>query len=142
MGDNWLEIADQGIDAQAIARQIRDRMASMDKASDPADIVETIRQEMFGMPVDTLALDKRISIWQQECDIVPRSYVIDWRTPILGPIHAFVRRIINAEIRRYLLPVLERQSYLNQKILQAFQDLTQENARMRREVERLQGMKE
>jgi hypothetical protein len=85
-------------------------------------------------------------MWQDDCDLVPRNYTIDWRTPIMGPIHAAIRRIVNAEIRRYLLPALEKQSFLNRKVLQTLdelarenQALARENACLREEIERLRG---
>ncbi len=143
IGD-WLEIWDRDIDAQDIMRQIHERMsrrdgdASIEGVGDPASIAQALWQEKLGVPTDGSS-PEWISIWQRDCDIVPRTYVIGWRMPILGPIHAVIRRIINAEIRRYLLPMLEKQSYLNREMLRGLTDLARENARLRREIERLRG---
>ena len=92
---------------------------------------------MIGDTAKWLASDTPILIHQRDCDIVPRRYVINWRMPILGPIHALVRRLINAEIRRYLLHALEKQSYFNRQILRIVTDLTKENERLRQEIEEL-----
>jgi uncharacterized protein YaaN involved in tellurite resistance len=59
--------------------------------------------------------------------------------PILGPLHAVVRRLINAEIRRYLMPALEKQSSLNRQLLRLVAELVQENDRLRRRVDELSG---
>jgi hypothetical protein len=80
-----------------------------------------------------------VTIRQRDGDIVPRYYAIEWRIPILGPIHAKVRRIINDEIRRYLMPSLRKQSTLNRQMLRALNDLGQENARLRQEIKGLRG---
>jgi len=97
---------------------------------------------MIGGTAGESASGNHISIRQRDCDIVPRYYVIDWRVPILGPIHALVRRIINAEIRRYLLPALEKQSQLNRQMLRILEDLVKENGCLRREIEELRGTQE
>lgn len=143
MSDDWLEIPDENIDAEEIMRRIRERMmcrgaaTPSDQAESPEVIVEALWREAFGDTAGSSAFDKRVSIWQRECDIVPRHYVIGWRMPILGPIHALVRRIVNAEIRRYLLSALQKQSTFNLEILQMLQELAQENERLHQEVEEL-----
>ena len=84
------------------------------------------------------AAKEPVAVEQQDCDIIPRDYTIDWRVPILGPIHALIRRVINAEVRRYLMPALERQSYLNREFLRTLSDLREENDRLRRRIAELQ----
>ncbi len=140
MDDDWLEIPDVGIDAATLMDRIRDRLAGRHSVrpsttgEDPEAIADALWQEMI-----MSATDDGIPIRSEDCDIVPRNYAIDWRVPILGPIHALIRRIINAEIRRYLSSSLERQSYLNREILRALNDLVEENERLRREIEELRG---
>ena len=148
MSSDWLEIADEDVDAQEIVRRVREGMSRwMDAAQaegleDPAEILAMTRRRAFGSSVDVSSWRERVSVWRRDCEVVPQGYVIDWQTPILGPINALVRRIINAEIRRYLLPALEKQSYLNQAILRALESLIQENERLYREVERLKETEE
>jgi len=143
MSDNWLEISDETIDVEEIVQQIRGRIARRtgvspsEETESPAVIAEALRAEMIGEPVDELVPGKRFPIRRRDCDIVPHCYVIDWRIPILGPIHALIRRIINAEVRRYLLPSLEKQSQLNRQMLRMLQDLVEENGRLRQEIEEL-----
>jgi hypothetical protein len=136
--DDWLEIPDEDVDAGQIMEQIRARVAgrvgpsSYEKDENPVAIADALRQDMIEN-----ATDREIPIQRRDCDIVPRNYVIDWRVPILGPIHALIRRIINAEIRRYLSSSLERQSHLNRQMLRVLDDLVEENERLRREIEEL-----
>jgi len=145
MGDDWLEIGDEEIEVEEIMRRIRERLARSGSAAllaeenDPAVVAETLWQETIGETTELAAGGGRISIRQRDCDIVPSYYVIDWRIPILGPLHAVVRRVINAEIRRYLLPSLRQQSTLNRKLLRAVKGLAEENDRLRQEVEKLRG---
>jgi hypothetical protein len=138
VGDGWLEIPDEEVDAEEIMEQIRARAAdrvgtsSYEKDEDPVAAADALRQEMLEN-----ASGGEIPIQRRECDIVPRNYVIGWRVPILGPIHALVRRLINTEIRRYLSSSLERQSYLNRQLLRVLDGLVEENKCLRREIEEL-----
>jgi hypothetical protein len=161
---DWLEINQGDVDAQEVARQVRERLSRRDRSppggEDPLAVARSLWEErigplVHGADLDGAPADDRptgaapadwISMWQDDCDLVPRNYTIDWRTPIMGPIHAAIRRIVNAEIRRYLLPALEKQSFLNRKVLQMLDDLAheqdslaRENARLREEIERLRG---
>lgn len=138
MNSNWLEIPGEDIvNVQEIMQQIRQRIAvregnvPYEEAGDPTKMVDTLWEEVIG---DRMALSLP---GLRACDIVPRGYVIEWRVPILGPIHAIVRRIINAEIRRYLLPSLEKQSTFNREMRHLLKDLIRENTRLRQEVEEL-----
>ena len=148
MGDDWLDIPDENIDAEEIMGRVRARIAHCsgaslsEEAESPVAVAEALWQEMIGDTAGGSASGNHISIRQRDCDIVPRYYVIDWRVPILGPIHALVRRIINAEIRRYLLPALEKQSQLNRQMLRILEDLVKENGCLRREIEELRGTQE
>jgi hypothetical protein len=142
MSENWLEIADEDIHVEEIMRRIRERIAAREGSLppdeiDPARVAADLWKEMIGDPTEETAGGKLASIRSRDCDIVPRHYEIDWRIPILGPIHALVRRIINAEIRRFLIPSLERQSSLNRRLLQVLRDLERENASLRAELDAL-----
>lgn len=145
MSDNWLEIRDERIDATEIMGQVRERMASRGGASSgvgdksPVAVSEALWQEMIGDAAGGSSFGNHLPAKLRDCDIVPRQYVIDWRIPILGPIHAFVRRFINAEIRRYLLSSLEKQSHLNRQMLRILAELGEENRRLRQEIVKLQG---
>jgi hypothetical protein len=142
MSDDWLEIPDEEIDVVEIMQKIRTRVAQRgdtvtSEMPDPTAVAVALQAEMIGEPVDSSALGRHVSIRQNDCDIVPRHYVIDWRIPILGPIHAVVRRVINAEIRRYLSPSLKKQSHLNRKVLRALRALAEENVHLHRQIEEL-----
>lgn len=142
MSDDWLEISDERVNAQDIARRVEERAAGRGDANlappgAPELAARSLWKEMQSNAEGGSAAQD-IPIQPHDCDIAPRQYVIDWRTPILGPIHAAIRRIINAEIRRYLGPALEKQSYLNRQMSRAVQDLRRENARLRQKIEALE----
>lgn len=142
MDENWLEIPNEKIDVAEIKRQVQARLAkrretSVAVAEDPAAIARELWLEIIGDPLEEMEQGKSILLTQRDCDIVPRHYVIDWQIPLLGPINALLRRLINAEIRRFLLPSLEKQSFFNRQMLQAMQVLTEENRRLRLELEHL-----
>ena len=139
MADDWLEIPDENINAEEIMGRVRARIAhrstaplsEVEEAESPMAVAEALWQEMIGDAAGHIPTRRR------DCDIVPRHYVIDWRIPVLGPIHALLRRIINAEIRRYLLPSLEKQSHFNRQMLRMLKGLVEENERLRREIKEL-----
>lgn len=134
----WLVIRDPGINADGVAAQIRERLAgrTLEQAEPEAEnacrVADALWERMIGDSSDV-----RVPIEQRDCDIIPRDYTIDWRVPILGPLNALVRRVINAEIRRYLMPALERQSYLNREFLRTLIDLREQNDRLQRRIEEL-----
>lgn len=144
MSDDWLDISDDNIDVEEIMQKIRERtthhtgVLPSDDSDRPEMVAEALWAEMIEEPIESSTFVKGIQIRQRDCDIVPRYYVIDWRIPILGPIHAVVRRLINAEICRYLLPSLKKQSSFNLKVRRALKELAQENTRLRQEIEKLQ----
>jgi hypothetical protein len=143
MNEDWLEISSEDVNVEEIMRQIRERIARRDGMvlseymESPASVASALWQEMIEDSSGEQGLSPTISIRRRDCDIVPRHYAIDWRIPILGPIHAVVRRIINDEIRRYLMSSLRKQSNLNRRVLQVLKDLERENARLRQEIEEL-----
>ena len=146
MSDDWLEINDENVDVEKIMQQIRERIAARERLPtgepDPKSMADELWREMIGGPTDDTLYGKLASIRPRDCDIVPRQYTIDWRIPILGPIHARVRKIVNDEIRRFLMPSLEKQSSLNRRLLQILRELAQENARLREEAQTVAGRHE
>ena len=139
MSDSWLEILDDSIDAADVRHRIRESIAARgdlpptwDIGEDPIILADRLRKQMIDP--DT---EDDLPIREGDCNIVPRNYVIGWRVPIIGPVHAVVRRIINAEIRRYLSSSLEKQSYFNRQMLRVLKGLVEENKRLRHKVEEL-----
>ena len=139
MGESWLEIPDEQLDAQEIERRIQERMAQ--RTGGEAGERALDRDQDGVLPGSTPPVGESarnmVSRWLRDCDIVPANYVIDWRVPILGPIHTAIRRVIHAEMRRFLLPALEKQSHLNRAVLQALAELLQENARLSSDLEQV-----
>lgn len=136
MSESWLEIGDTELDAREIQRRVEERMAGRDGGQVCPDMGADWARTGAGAR-DRDDLEGAVSRWLRDCDLVPARYQIDWRVPIIGPIHAAIRRVILAEIRRYLLPSLVKQSHLNRAVLRLLRQLDQENARLRQEVEEL-----
>jgi hypothetical protein len=140
---DWLEIKDQKIDQGELAARVQAHLGEPQQAAARQALAEAqalavdLRQTMLGQTETTRNLGHDFLLQEKDCDIVPRNYRIDWRLPILGPINALFRRFINQEIRRFLGPSLERQSFLNRQLTQAVADLVEENQRLRREIDRL-----
>ncbi len=150
MSEDWLEIPqtetaggdnadDFGqVDVVKIMQDIRQRLAERNNEGvDAAAVAQALRQEMLEDQGSVPGSEIRFALRQRDCDIVPHHYVIDWRIPILGPLHALVRRVINAEIRRYLLPSMKQQSRINQQLRRVVRDLLQENVYLHQELEEL-----
>lgn len=139
MSNSWLDIPGEEVGVEEIMRLLRQRIVEqhvhrLPETESPTEVSQALWKKMI---VDQAKEVKFMIPWH-ECDIMPDRYVIDWRIPILGPIHAVVRRVINAEIRRYLLPSLRKQSHLNRRLLQYLRDVSEENARLQRQIEELQ----
>ncbi len=139
MTDDLIIIHDDQIDVQDIMRQIRANIARRTGAAPELDPV-AVSDELWSNTVggaETRSALEQIPLTRHDCDIVPQNYVIDWRNPVLGPPHAVVRRVINAEVRRYLDTSLAKQTRFNETVLRALRQLAQENAALRREIDRL-----
>ena len=140
---DWLEIQDDNIDQHELAARVQARLSEPGQVVAKQSLVEAqaiaadLRQVMLGQSTTTRNLGHDMVLEEADCDIVPRHYRIDWRLPILGPINALFRRFINQEIRRFLEPSLERQSFLNRQLTQAVAQLVEENQRLRREIDHL-----
>lgn len=134
----WLRIADDQVDVDELMDIIRRRVA-MRRASqqagegeDPGELAQKLYRELIADRDDVSGLSV------EDCEILPDDYVIDWRIPVIGPIHALVRRVINAEIQRYLQAGLIRQSRLNRQVLLELHRLAQENRVLRERIDRLE----
>jgi hypothetical protein len=148
MSEGWLEISDPEVNAAQVASEVRRRMNARDQpgdaspngldadAADPIEVADAVFQSRFGRSRDGPFMEGLADL-ARDCEIVPENYAIDWRVPIIGRAHAAVRRVINAEIRRYLLPMLQKQGYINKRLLEALARLEQENVELRRKLERL-----
>jgi hypothetical protein len=138
MSESWLEIGDEKLDAREVERRVEERLSRRQSVV-PQECPEMeVSLDRAGAAVPARGeLSDAVARWLQDCDLVPARYEIDWRVPIIGPIHAAIRRLINAEIRRFLLPSLVKQSHLNRVVLRLLQELEQENVRLRQEVAQL-----
>ncbi len=144
MADDLIIIHDDQIDVQDIMRQIRAniaRRAGVVPEVDPLAVSDELWSNTIGR-VEPRGMLTQIPLTHRDCDIVPQSYVIDWRNPVLGPPHAVVRRVINAEVRRYLDASLAKQTRFNETVLRTLRQLAQENTVLRQELERLQAQQD
>jgi len=128
----WLEIRNEYIDGQALIDEIEHRLKTRQStdAAELAEIVRGVRERVIGLPLFKFTWEgESFSFWENDCDIVPHYYVIDWRMPILGPINAFIRRLIHAEVKRYLLPALTKQTHFNRQVVQVLDKIVQVQTR-------------
>lgn len=132
--NDWLEIRDDGIDANAVARQVEEHIATHHKECREFD-AESVSQSLWEQHIGRAAAEMILTpSLPEDGDIYPYNYVIDWRIPILGPLNSIVRRVINLEIKRYLDPALRKQSRLNRQFREVIIQLMQENQRLQREL--------
>jgi hypothetical protein len=145
MADDLIEIHDDEIDVQDIMRQIRANIARRkgepveETELDPVALSRELWESAIGETARFQQQIDNIPLTHHDCDIVPRNYVIDWYIPILGPIHSLVRRVINAEVRRYLDASLNKQTRFNENVFRALRYLAQENYNLKRELEELRA---
>lgn len=142
MENNWFEFAFEGVDAEDIDRRVQRNLAGYavaEEDADPTHILEALKDSVIGRPIVLPGLEQQFEFRERDCDIVPHSYSVGWRTPVLGPIYAFLRRFIDAEVRRYLFPSLQKQSVFNSRLLRVLQASCQENAKLREELAQLRA---
>lgn len=142
---NWIHIGidDEDIKQDMLARlesRIAARQASDAEQPSAVELVQKLRIQMLGDPAEISDSSVEMLVRRQDYDVLPRDYKIDWRFPILGPIHGVVRRLINDEITRFLFPSLKHQSSLNRQLVDAIQELADENQLLRSEITRLQEL--
>ena len=141
MANTWLEIPNPELDQAQIAQQIQANLAEKAVAPNmdswPEDMADLLWQQLLGQDRTNKEASAQLGLQMQDCDIVPRTYTIGWQTPIIGPIYALIRRIINGEIRRFLGPSLEQQSALNRQLLRLIVDLQAENQQLKQEITHL-----
>lgn len=129
----------KNINIEQIQQEIQNRLDSysdtIDEIKTPEEIARTLRMQMIGEFSPEMKQDNIIQL--TDTDIVPRHYIIGWRIPIIGHINAIIRRVINAEIRRYLLPSLVKQSVVNQRLLEVVETLSKENKQLHQEIDKI-----
>lgn len=139
MNSEWLEIDDSEIDVQSIMEKIQRKLEQTSKTED-VDVQQTadlLWSEIIGFSKGPLQTN-RLPIRPQDCDIAPTNYKIEWRIPVIGQIHAVVRRIIDNEIRMFLFPSIHKQVRYNRRVLWVLRSLVEENLRLRSDLEELQ----
>ncbi|MBN1454119.1 MAG: hypothetical protein JW963_24090 [Anaerolineales bacterium] len=142
MGHNWFEIAVEGVDAEDIDRRVQQNLVRYTVGEGDFDLSCALKElwdSVIGEPVTLSGLEQQFEFRERDCDILPHYYSVGWRTPILGPIYAFLRRFIDMEIRRYLFPSLQKQSMFNLRMLRLLQAVCEENARLRGELAHLRA---
>ena len=145
MADDWIVIQDDQVNVEDIMRQIRANIArrkgepAAPADIDPVAVSQELWESMIGEAARFRQAADNIPLTRHDCDIVPHGYRIDWRIPILGPMHSIVRRVVNAEVRRYLDASLSKQTRFNEGVLRALRRLAQENTGLRRELEELRA---
>jgi hypothetical protein len=142
--DPTIIIQDDQIDVEEIMQQIRANIARRKGQPEQPEIDPVaVSQEAWESTIgDITRFQQQLGggpLTHHDCDIVPRDYVIDWRIPILGPIHSIVRRVINTEVRRYLDVSLSKQTRFNENVLRALRYLAQENRRLGQEIEEIRA---
>jgi hypothetical protein len=148
MDDDLIVVHDAEINVQEIMGQIRANIAKRKGEStqqiepDPVAVSQELWEGTVGEAARFQEQMDRVGLTRYDCDIVPRNYKIEWIHPILGPLHAVVRRVINAEIRRYLDASLSKQTFFNENVLQALQSLVAENLSLQRELQELRSARD
>ena len=131
----WFSVADEQVDVEAVMDEIRRRVAVQQarEQATPGEDPEQLARQLFRQMIADR--DSAGQLTYQDCEVLPQDYVIDWHIPVLGPLHGIVRRIINAEIRRYLEAGLTRQARFNRQMLLELQQLKQENRALRERID-------
>jgi SAM-dependent methyltransferase len=117
--DDTFEIRDDEIDVEDIMRQIRENIKKR-------KYVETYSEEEINKPVgfscvaDVSSNDKKwdLEYFNESGDIHNNDYLISSHRPLIGWFLVKGRELINGEIRRYIDPIIFKQTEFNISMIQ------------------------
>jgi hypothetical protein len=85
------------------------------------------------------ALAARIEAIERQTDVMPHSYRVRSKVPLIGPLIAWLRRNLTSHLREpYLDPILERQVALNRELVIVVREVLRLQANLDARLARLE----
>jgi O-antigen chain-terminating methyltransferase len=130
MDDNTIEIRDDEINVEEIMAKIREnirrRKAAGDLPPDPDSIITSTSKNVTIKPFnDTIGRD--LSYINANWDIHNNCYFISSHRPYIGKILVKGRQLVHGEVRRYVDPVISRQTEFNASTVRILTQMLQKS---------------
>jgi len=141
MDDNTIEIRDDEINVEEIMAKIREnirrRQAAGELPPDPDSVIGSLSKNCpAGESEDTIQHD--LSYINSNWDIHNNSYFISSHHPYLGKFLVKGRQLVHGEVRRYVDPMISRQTEVNSSIVRIITRASQEFAELNQRQQNLE----
>jgi O-antigen chain-terminating methyltransferase len=146
MDDNTIEVRDDGINVEEIMATIRENIRRRQAAGElPPDPDSIIKSASKSHTTDTSneSVQQNLAYINSNWDIHNNSYVIRSQRPFIGEMLVKGRRLVHGEVRRYVDPMVYRQTEFNASTVrilnqtsQRYEDLYLKISRQREEIDR------
>ena len=121
MDREMIEIRDNNINVEEIMERIREnirrRQGAGELPPDPDSVIASTSKNFHAGKSDD-AIQRDLSYIKSNWDIRNNSYYISSHRPYLGKILIKGRQLVNNEVRRYIDPVIWKQSKFNEEVAQ------------------------
>lgn len=118
MDDKTFEIRDEEINVNEIIDKIRENIQKRTDADayppDPDLIILPSLKDILNADQSNDTLQQDLSFFNKSWDIHNNSYFIKSHRPFIGPLLVKGRMVVHGEVRRYVDPIISRQSKFNE----------------------------
>jgi SAM-dependent methyltransferase len=130
MNDNTIEIRDEEIDVDKIMAKIRENIRRRQLAGeippDPDSII-TPASNIAKTNMTNVAFQQDLSYITSNWDIHNNGYFISSHNPFIGKFLVRGRQIVHGEVRRYVDPIISRQTEFNASTVRLHTQYSQKN---------------
>ena len=115
MDNNINEIRDDEINVEEVTTKIRENIRRRESAQDPQMIKDSTSKICSSNTSDD-AIQRDFFYIDSNCDLHNNSYFISSHHPYFGKFLVKGRLLVHGEVRRYVDPIISRQTELNTRI--------------------------
>jgi len=133
--DNTFEIKDDEINVEEIMEKIRENIRERKESEDPKSAEEI--EQVFSEVSTRARSHQEPGIINLDYDIRNDNYSISSHRPLLGTFLIKGRKLVHGEVRRYVDPVLQKQSQLNYNLAGVLSDAKETANSCSHKVEKL-----
>ncbi len=141
MNDHTLEIRDDGINAEEIMKKIRESIHRKKAGEDiaPGSGISITSPFLEGRNNEFHKSIKRdLELINSNWDLQNNSYIISSHHPVLGKFLVKGRQIVHGEVRRYIDPIISRQTEFNASTVRLLVQITEKCGELENTFSRLE----
>lgn len=117
------EIKDDDVNVLEIMKQIRENIRKRDHKN-VTNSCHDLQSSTNGFSSNNSQIDNELDNLKMYCDINNDTYTIDSHRPVIGNGLVKGRRLVNDEVRRYVDPMIFKQSNFNNNVLKIFIEIS------------------